>query len=103
MENIIQEKEKSSRVNWMNNKYFLFDSRRLQPAGVDYKRNLKVAATFKFRIFGQHNTNAEKRSRSRQRRTGLNQQDRQEQRKGNSENQIYCADIVCTSLHLDRS
>ncbi len=71
MENIIQEKEKSSRVNWMNNKYFLFGSRRLQPAGVDYKRNLKVAATFKFRIFGQHNTNAEKRSRSRQSRDGI--------------------------------
>ena len=73
MKNLILEQEKLSRINWMNNKYFLFGSRRLQPAGVDYKRNLKVATTFKFRIFGQHHANGDNSSRSRQSRDGISQ------------------------------
>ena len=51
--------------------YFLIGSRRLQPAELDFERNLKVAATFKFKIFGQHNVNAENRSRFRQSRDAM--------------------------------
>jgi NAD-dependent dihydropyrimidine dehydrogenase PreA subunit len=57
-------KEKIARLVEPIRKYFFIGSCRLQPAELDFKRNLKVAATFKFRIFGQHNTNAENRSRN---------------------------------------